>query len=107
MTLNELIRKAQALAFQLSSGDIPINLEKIPVEDLDFELMTDEDGDQYVEITGNMEQTQNNTLTPAQQAAKEYSDRMRTEMKGQSNGIALYEAFLAGWEAAMRSINTY
>lgn len=54
-----------------------------------------------------MEQTQNNTLTTAQQAAKEYSDRMRTEMKGQSNGIALYEAFLAGWEAAMKAINTY
>jgi hypothetical protein len=51
MTLNELIRKAQALAFRLSSGDIPIHLEKIPVEDLDFEFMTDEDGDQYVEIT--------------------------------------------------------
>ncbi len=54
-----------------------------------------------------MDKSKNNNLTTAQQAAKEYSDRMRTEMKGQSNGIALYEAFLAGWEAAMRSINTY
>ena len=54
-----------------------------------------------------MEQTQSNTLTTAQQMAKEYSDKMRTEMKGQSNGIALYEAFLAGWEAAMKAINTY
>lgn len=50
---------------------------------------------------------ESSTLTTAQQAAKEYSDRMRTEMKGQSNGIALYEAFLAGWEAAMKAINTY
>lgn len=51
MTLNELIRKAQALAFQLSSGDVPLHLEKIPVNDMDFEFMTDEDGEQYVEIT--------------------------------------------------------
>ena len=51
MTLNELIRKAQALAFRLSSGDIPIHLEKIPVKDMGFALVTDEDGDQYVEIT--------------------------------------------------------
>ena len=51
--------------------------------------------------------SKNSTLTTAQQMAKEYSDKMRTEMKGQSNGLALYEAFLAGWEAAMRSINTY
>ncbi len=43
-----------------------------------------------------MDKSKNSTLTPAQQAAKDYSDRMRTEMKGQSNGIALYEAFLAG-----------
>lgn len=43
-----------------------------------------------------MDKSKNSTLAPAQQAAKEYSDRMRTEMKGQSNGIALYEAFLAG-----------
>lgn len=49
----------------------------------------------------------NDALTPAQQAAKDYSDKMRTEMQGQSNGIALYEAFLAGWEAAMKAINTY
>lgn len=54
-----------------------------------------------------MDKSKNSTLTPAQQVAKEYSDRMRTEMKGQSNGIALYEAFLAGWEAAMKAINTY
>ena len=54
-----------------------------------------------------MDKSKNSPLTTAQQAAKEYSDKMRTEMKGQSNGIALYEAFLAGWEAAMRSINTY
>ena len=51
--------------------------------------------------------SKNSTLTTAQQMAKEYSDKMRTEMKGQSNGIALYDAFLAGWEAAMRSITTY
>lgn len=51
MTLNDLIRKAQALATQLSSGDVPLVLEKIPVKDMDFEFRTDEDGDQYVHIT--------------------------------------------------------
>ena len=34
MTLNDLIRKAQALAMQLSSGDIPLS------KDIDFEIAT-------------------------------------------------------------------
>ncbi len=34
MTLNELIRKAQALAMQFSSGDIPLD------KDIDFEIAT-------------------------------------------------------------------
>lgn len=51
MTLNDLIRKANEMARQLSSGDVPLVLEKIPVSDMDFEFRTDEDGDQYVHIT--------------------------------------------------------
>lgn len=34
MTLNDLLRKAQALAMQLSSGDIPLS------KDVDFEIAT-------------------------------------------------------------------
>lgn len=34
MTLNELIRKAQALAMQFSSGDIPLD------KDIDFTIAT-------------------------------------------------------------------
>lgn len=34
MTLNDLIRKAQALAMQMSSGDIPLS------KDIDFEIAT-------------------------------------------------------------------
>lgn len=34
MTLNDLLRKAQALAMQLSSGDIPLS------NDIDFEIAT-------------------------------------------------------------------
>ena len=34
MTLNDLIRKAQALAMQLSSGDVPLS------KDIDFEIAT-------------------------------------------------------------------
>ena len=51
MTLNDLIRKANEMARQLSSGDVPLHLEKIPVKDMDFDFVTDEDGDQFVEIT--------------------------------------------------------
>lgn len=51
MTLNDLIRKAQALATQLSSGDVPLVCETIPVEDMDFEFRTNEDGELYVHIT--------------------------------------------------------
>lgn len=34
MTLNDLIRKAQALAMQMSSGDVPLS------KDIDFEIAT-------------------------------------------------------------------
>ena len=49
MTLNDLIRKANEMAKQLSSGDEPLVWNNIPV-DMDFEFR-DEDGDQYVHIT--------------------------------------------------------
>lgn len=51
MTLNDLIRKASDMARQLSSGDVPLVCETIPVNDMDFEFRTDEDGEQYVHIT--------------------------------------------------------
>lgn len=51
MTLNDLIRKANQMAMRLSSGDVPLVLEKIPVEDVDFDFCTDENGGQYVHIT--------------------------------------------------------
>ena len=95
MTLNELIKQAHLLLMQVSSGDIPLTK--------DIELsFAEKDGEIVVKV-----EEKGSTLTTAQQAAKEYSDKMRTEMKGQSNGIALYEAYLAGWEAAMKAINTY
>lgn len=50
MTLNDLIRKANDMAIQLSSGDVPLVCETVPVEDMDFEFR-DEDGNQYVHIT--------------------------------------------------------
>ncbi len=37
MTLNDLIRKAQALAMQFSTGDIPLD------KDIDFEIATYKD----------------------------------------------------------------
>jgi len=95
MTLNGLIKQARLLMMQVSSGDIPLTK--------DIELsFTKKDGEVVVKV-----EEKGDRVTTAQQMAKEYSDRMRTEMKGQSNGIALYEAFLAGWEAAMKAINTY
>ena len=95
MTLNGLIKQARLLMMQVSSGDIPLTK--------DIELsFTKKDGEIVVKV-----EEKGDRVTTAQQAAKEYSDRMRTEMKGQSNGIALYEAFLAGWAAAMKAINTY
>ena len=95
MTLNGLIKQARLLMMQVSSGDIPLTK--------DIELsFTKKDGEIVVKV-----EEKGDRVTTAQQAAKEYSDKMRTEMKGQSNGIALYEAFLAGWEAAMKAINTY
>ena len=51
MTLNDLIRKASDMAMRLSSGDVPLVCETIPVEDMNFEFCTDEDGDQYIHIT--------------------------------------------------------
>lgn len=51
MTLNDLIQKANKVAIQLSSGDVPLVCETIPVEDMEFEFRTDEDGSQYVHIT--------------------------------------------------------
>ena len=51
MTLNDLIREASQMAMQLSSGDVPLVLEGIPVNDMEFDFRTDEDGDQYVHIT--------------------------------------------------------
>ena len=51
MTLNDLIRKANDMARQLSSGDVPLVYEAIPVKDMNFEFCADEDGDQYIHIT--------------------------------------------------------
>lgn len=50
MTLNDLIRKAQALAMQLSSGDVPlVNDVGYLIEDVTFEFIDDE-GIQKIEI---------------------------------------------------------
>ena len=43
MTLNDLIRKANALAMQMSSGDIPLS------KDIDFEIATYK-GESYIII---------------------------------------------------------
>lgn len=45
MTLNDLIRKAQALAMQLSSGDIQlVNYNNSILDDVTFEFIDDEGG---------------------------------------------------------------
>lgn len=50
MTLNDLLRKAQALAMQMSSGDVPIKVNWIPMDDVTFELVTDDYGEQFINI---------------------------------------------------------
>lgn len=51
MTLNELIRKAQALSMQLSSGDVPlVTANNTLVEDITLEFRDEEDAGQYVDI---------------------------------------------------------
>jgi hypothetical protein len=44
MTLNELIRKAQAMSRQLSSGDVELIQQGSRWDDITFELKHDEDG---------------------------------------------------------------
>lgn len=51
MTLNELMRKAQALAYQLSSGDVPLVLEGEVVDDIVLEYKGEDEGGPCVEIT--------------------------------------------------------
>lgn len=50
MTLNDLIRKAQLKAFQFTSGSIPlVDQEYNEIEDIDFDLGSDEDG-MYIQM---------------------------------------------------------
>lgn len=51
MTLNELIRKAQALSFQLSSGDVPLVLEDEVLDDVTFEYINTDEGGPAVKIS--------------------------------------------------------
>lgn len=51
MTLNDLIRKAQALAMRLSSGDIELYDEAhVLISDIQFEY-TDDEGEPFIQVT--------------------------------------------------------
>lgn len=50
MTLNDLIRKANDMARQLSSGDVPVKVNWTPMDDVSFEFATDDYGEQYINI---------------------------------------------------------
>lgn len=51
MTLNDLLRKAQALAMQCSSGDIELITDDWDGIDIDFEIAQDSfDGKYYVKV---------------------------------------------------------
>ena len=51
MTLNDLIRKANALAMQMSSGDVDLYDEGfVQITDVRFDLLDDEDGT-FIQMT--------------------------------------------------------
>lgn len=46
MTLNDLIRKAAPVAYQLSSGDVPLYDEAyVQIQDIQLNVQDDNDGD--------------------------------------------------------------
>ena len=53
MTLNDLIRKATSVAYQMSSGDVPLYDEAyIQIQDIQFDVQDDNDGEgPYVQLT--------------------------------------------------------
>lgn len=53
MTLNDLIRKAASVAYQLSSGDIPLYDEAyVQIQDIQLNVQDDNDGEgPYVQLT--------------------------------------------------------
>ena len=51
MTLNDLIRKAQALSMQLSSGDVPLVFEGEVVDDIVLEYKDEDEEGPCVRIT--------------------------------------------------------
>ena len=53
MTLNDLIKKAASIAYQLSGGDVPLYDEAhIQVQDIQFDVYDDNDGEgPYVQLT--------------------------------------------------------
>lgn len=51
MTLNELIRKANSFAMQMSSGDVPLVLEDEVLDDVTFEYIDTNEGGPAVKIS--------------------------------------------------------
>lgn len=49
MTLNDLIRKANNLAMQLSSGDVPLVTEDTIIDDITFDFHNEND-ESYIRI---------------------------------------------------------
>jgi len=49
MTLNDLIRKANALAMQMSSGDVKLyDVDYVEIQNVDFSLQIDNDGTPFI-----------------------------------------------------------
>lgn len=50
MTLNDIIRKANEVAMQLSSGDVPLEYQGGLVKEINLVLLTYEDGKPFIDI---------------------------------------------------------